>query len=172
MWLEAKKTAIQHLKLRLWLSLLPPPLLMRGTSVIEINTLGTLAVQRCIERVVTSNESPYPPLGGPSTGRNLGKGQGACCSLVLKTNLGPVIHKSLVYQCLQMLLCTFDTSRGTSLLPEMKQSHQGVTIINCTAGPPIQKWQALLLSDNLKKKKRKRTESYVNVTLCFYFCLC
>ena len=58
------------------------------------------------------------PLGRPSTGRNLGMGQGACRSLVLKTNLGPVIHKSLVYQCLETRLCTFHQSRSTSRSPE------------------------------------------------------
>lgn len=60
------------------------------------------------------------PLGRPSTGRNLGMGQGACRSLVLKTNLGPVIHKSLVYQCLETRLCTFHQSGSTSLSPENK----------------------------------------------------
>ncbi len=45
------------------------------------------------------------PLGRLSTGRNLGMRQGACCSLVLKTNLRAVIHKSLVYQCPETLLC-------------------------------------------------------------------
>ena len=53
------------------------------------------------------------PVGRPSTVRNLGMGQGACRCLVLKTNLGPVIHKSLVYQWLQTLLCTFHESDVT-----------------------------------------------------------
>lgn len=53
------------------------------------------------------------PSGRPSTGRNLDMGQGACRCLVLKTNLGRVIHKSLVYQRLETLLCTFHQSGGT-----------------------------------------------------------
>ena len=63
------------------------------------------------------------PLGRPSTGRNLGMGQGACRSLVLKTNLGPVIHKSLVYQCLETSLCTFHQSESNPLSPG-KKSYQ------------------------------------------------
>lgn len=60
---------------------------MRGRSVIEINTLGTLAVQHCTGCVATGHESPYPPTpppGSPSTGGNLGVGQGACRCLALK----------------------------------------------------------------------------------------
>lgn len=65
------------------------------------------------------------PLGRTSAGRNLGMVQGACCSLVLKTKLGPVIHKSLVYQLLQTLQCTFHESRGTSRSPDRKHSSHG-----------------------------------------------
>ena len=55
-------------------------------------------------------------------------GQGACRSLVLKTNLGPVIHKSLVYQCLETRLCTFHQSGSTSLSPETTVFTRRVTM--------------------------------------------
>lgn len=88
-----------------------------------------------------------PPLGRTSAGRNLGMVQGACCSLVLKTKLGPVIHKSLVYQCLQTLQCTFHESRGTSRSPDMKHSSQGSKITS-SADPEEVERQTSLLSDD------------------------
>lgn len=45
-------------------------------------------------------------------------GHGARRSLVLKTNSGAVIHKSLVYQRLEILRSTFHQSGGASLSPE------------------------------------------------------
>lgn len=81
------------------------------------------------------------PLGRPSTGRNLGMVQGTCRCLVLKTNLGPVIHKSLVYQCLETRLCTFHQSGRTSLYPEKNIHIKGH---DHQWRPLNQKWQALL----------------------------
>lgn len=109
------------------------------------------------------------PLGRPSTGRNLGMAQGACRSLVLKTNLGPVIHKSLVYQCLETLLCTFHQSGGTPLSPEKKKGFiSRVKTARGAIGPLNQKWQALLCEWSFQKW----SESYINATLRFYFCPC
>lgn len=108
------------------------------------------------------------PLGRPSTGRNLGMGQGACRSLVLKTNLGPVIHKSLVYQCLETLLCTLNQSEGTSLSPESELFISRVISAYVSIGQPNQKLQALLCGPSFKKWP----ETCINATLRFYFCPC
>lgn len=75
---------------------------MRGRSVIEINTLGTLALLAAVGVWSQGISHPIPPWQA----EEFGHGEGACRSLVLKTNLGPVIHKSLVYQCLETLICT------------------------------------------------------------------
>lgn len=69
---------------------------MRGRSVIEINTLGTLAVRRCSQSVATGHESPYPLLAGSPRGGIWEWGRVLVAPLVLKTNLGAVIHKSLI----------------------------------------------------------------------------
>jgi len=95
------------------------------------------------------------PLGRPPTGRNLGMGQGACCSL-LKTNLGPVIHKSLVYQCLQ----TLSSTQGA---PHCQIFSLGVKITSSAAGPAIKKRQVLRFGWSFEKWPK----SYV--TLLFIF---
>lgn len=96
------------------------------------------------------------PLGRPSTGRNLGTGQGACCSLVLKTNLGPVIHKSHVYHRLETLLCALYQSRLIKITHDLQSDHW------------TRSGRLFLVSDHLEKGP----ESYINVTLLFYFCPC
>lgn len=50
---------------------------------------------------------PFLSFGRTSTQRNVGMGQSTRLPLVLKTNLGAVIHKSLADPCLETPLCTF-----------------------------------------------------------------
>lgn len=62
-------------------------------------------------------------------------GQGACRSLVLKTNLGPVIHKSLVYQCLETLLCTSTNQEAPHFHPKKTAFIWRVMITDGTIAP-------------------------------------
>lgn len=97
---------------------------MRGRSVIEINTLGTLAVQHCTGCVATGHESPYPP-PGQSLHRGEFRHGAGCLSLpCAKTNLGCVIHKSLVYHRLETRLCALRQSGCASLSPQKMHSYQ------------------------------------------------
>lgn len=118
------------------------------------------------------------PLGRPSAGRNLGMGQGACRCLVLKTNLGPVIHKSLVYPRLETLQCTLHQSGDASVTPAKKKKRkekkrkrihvEGRYRRWLYRTGLIREWQALLWERWLQKWP----ESYINATLRFYFCPC
>ena len=78
---------------------------MRGRSVIEINLVGPWAMRLWGGRVVTEwHESPTSP---PALcGEEFGHGAAASRCLVLHPNVVPVIHKSLVYQCLLVFLST------------------------------------------------------------------
>lgn len=76
-------------------------------------------------------------------------GQGACLCLVLKTNLGPVIHKSVVYQCLESHLCTVKGHFSHYL----------------TAEPEV-------VSSSVRVIISKKPKSYINATLWFYLCWC
>lgn len=99
------------------------------------------------------------PHGRPSTGRNLGMGQGACRTLVLKTNLGPVIHKSLVYQCLETLVCTFHQSRATAL----SLGYEVLQMANMFIGPNAVNW--LFLQDDQFTCDPKGPQIYNTVLL-------
>ncbi|MEQ2206103.1 hypothetical protein XENOCAPTIV_023109 [Xenoophorus captivus] len=102
---------------------------MRGRFVIGINTLRTLVVRCCSGSVVTSNESPYIPLGRTSIGRGIwAQYRVLVAPPVLKANLGAVILKTLVYQRLQVLLCTFTNQEA----PNIKCSLQGSSVTDWT----------------------------------------